>query len=107
LGRRNSIAGLREEIFIRMATIKLPSPLRPYAGGQQEVLVAGDTVSEVLGQLLESYPALRQHLMNSEDQLRPFVNLFLGDENIMELQGLATPLKAGDRLLLIPSIAGG
>ncbi len=90
-----------------MVTIKLPTPLRPYAGGQAEIPVAGVTVSEALGQLLESYPALRQHLMNDKDQLRPFVNLFLGNENIMELQGLATPLKAGDRLLLIPSIAGG
>ena len=90
-----------------MATIKLPTPLRPYAAGQAEVLVAGDTVSEALGRLIERYPALRQHLMNGEGELRPFVNLFLGDENIMELQGLATPLKAGDRLLLIPSIAGG
>ncbi len=90
-----------------MVTIKLPTPLRPYAGGQAEIPVAGDTVSEALAQLLESYPPLRQHLMNDKDQLRPFVNLFLGNENIMELQGLATPLKAGDRLLLIPSIAGG
>ena len=90
-----------------MATIKLPTPLRTYAAGQTEVSVAGDTVSEALGQLLERYPALRQHLMNGDGQLRPFVNLFLGDENVMELQGMATPLKAGDRLLLIPSIAGG
>jgi molybdopterin converting factor small subunit len=90
-----------------MATIRLPTPLRPYAGGQPEVSVPGDTVSEALGQLLMSYPALRPHLMNGDNQLRPFVNLFLGDENVMELQGMETPLKSNDRLLLIPSIAGG
>ncbi len=90
-----------------MATLRLPTPLRPYANGQAEIPVAGDTVSEALGQLLASYPALRPHLMSGENALRPFVNLFLGDENVMELQGLQTPIKATDRLLLIPSIAGG
>ncbi len=90
-----------------MATIRLPTPLRPYAGGQPEVAVAGGTVSEALGDLVTNYPALRQHLMNGDNQLRPFVNLFLGDENVMDMQGLDTPLKSGDRLLLIPSIAGG
>ncbi len=90
-----------------MTIIRLPTPLRPYANGQAEVSVAGSTVSEALSQLLASYPALKPHLMNGENQLRPFVNLFLGDENIAELQGLQTPLKAGDRLLLIPSIVGG
>ncbi len=90
-----------------MVTIKLPSSLRPFAGGQPEVSVAGKTVSEALGQLLDSYPALRQHITTEDGRLRPFVNLFLGDENIMALQGLETPLKTGDRLLLLPSIAGG
>ncbi len=90
-----------------MATVRLPTPLRPYANGQAEISVAGSTVSEALGQLLASYPALRPHLMSGENELRPFVNLFLGDENVMELQGLQTPIKATDRLLLIPSIAGG
>ncbi len=90
-----------------MVTIKLPTPLRPYAGGQQEVSVTGDTVFQALEQLLASYPGLRPHLMNGDDRLRPYVNLFLGGENVMELQGLDTPLKTGDRLLLIPSIAGG
>ncbi len=90
-----------------MATIRLPTPLRPYAGGQPEVSVAGGTVSEAIGDLVTSYPALRQHLMNGDNQLRPFVNLFLGDENVMDMQGLDTPLKSSDRLLLIPSIAGG
>ncbi len=90
-----------------MATIRLPTPLRPYAGGQPVVSGAGGTVSEAIGDLVTSYPALRQHLMNGDNQLRPFVNLFLGDENVMDMQGLDTPLKSGDRLLLIPSIAGG
>jgi len=50
---------------------------------------------------------LRPHLYNSEGQLRPFVNLFLGADNVKELQGLETPLNETDTLILIPSIAGG
>ena len=50
---------------------------------------------------------MRPHLTNTAGELRPFVNLFLGENNVRDLQGLATPLNDNDRLLLIPSIAGG
>jgi molybdopterin converting factor small subunit len=90
-----------------MAVIRLPTPLRSYAQGKAEVQVAGATISEALQDLIVNYPTLRPHLLNGEGQLRPFVNLFLGEENVMQMQGLNTPLKDNDRLLLIPSIAGG
>jgi adenylyltransferase/sulfurtransferase len=64
-------------------------------------------VSEALDDLLMNYPALQPHLLNGQGELRPFVNLFLGEENIKDLQGVETPLDEGDRLILIPSIAGG
>jgi adenylyltransferase/sulfurtransferase len=90
-----------------MAVIRLPTPLRSYAQGKAEVQVKGDNISEALQDLLTAYPTLRPHLFNGEGQLRPFVNLFLGEENVMQMQGLNTPLKENDRLMLIPSIAGG
>ena len=90
-----------------MAVIRLPTPLRSYAQGKAEVQVAGATISEALQDLIVNYPTLRPHLLNGEGQLRPFVNLFLGEENVMQMQGLNTPLKDNDRLMLIPSIAGG
>jgi sulfur-carrier protein len=90
-----------------MAIIRLPTPLRPYANGQAEVPVQGQTVSAVLDGLLASYPALRPHLLDNQGQLRPYVNLFLGEDNIMENQGLQTAVRENDRILLIPSIAGG
>jgi adenylyltransferase/sulfurtransferase len=58
-------------------------------------------------EVTDRFPALRPHLFNGDGQLRPFVNLFLNDENIRDLQGLETPLSTDDRLMLIPSIAGG
>jgi adenylyltransferase/sulfurtransferase len=90
-----------------MATLRVPTPLRPYAGGQGEVKVAGGTVGEALTDVTQQYGALQTHLFTPEGALRPYVNLFLNDEDIRDLQGLATPLKESDRLMLIPSIAGG
>jgi len=90
-----------------MPTLRIPAPLRAYTAGQSEVQVVGATVSEALNHLITIHPALKPHLFSDGQELRPFVNLFLGEENIKELQGLATPLKSDDRLMLVPSIAGG
>jgi adenylyltransferase/sulfurtransferase len=90
-----------------MPAIRIPTPLRTYTGGKNEVLVQGQTVSQAMSDLIVQFPALKPHLYNGQDALRPFVNLFLGEENVKDLQGLETPLKEDDRLLLIPSIAGG
>jgi molybdopterin synthase sulfur carrier subunit len=90
-----------------MSTIRIPTPLRSYTSGQSEVPVAGGTVADAMHDLVSQFPTLRPHLFNGEAQLRPFVNLFINDQNIRDLQGLATPLKETDRLMLIPSIAGG
>jgi sulfur-carrier protein len=90
-----------------MPVIKMPSPFRSYTQGLLEVPVQGRTVAEAMYSLVEQYPSLRQHLYNSQGDLRPFVNLFLGDENIRDLQGVGTPLNERDVLKLIQSVAGG
>jgi adenylyltransferase/sulfurtransferase len=90
-----------------MTTLRIPTPLRPYAEGQSEITVQGLTVGEALNDLVTQYPALKKHLFAETEELRPFVNLFLGDEDIRHLQGVDTPLKDGDKLMIIPSIAGG
>ena len=90
-----------------MTSLRIPTPLRPYAEGQSEIIVAGDTVGEALNDLITQFPALKKHLFTENDELRPFVNLFLGDEDVRHLGGVGTPLKEGDKLMIIPSIAGG
>lgn len=90
-----------------MSTLKIPSPLRSYTNGSAEVTVRGANVGEAMKHLVEQYPALRPHLYNGDENLRPFVNLFLGEDNIKDLQGLQTPLAEDSSLRLIPSIAGG
>jgi adenylyltransferase/sulfurtransferase len=90
-----------------MPNLKIPTPLRPYANGQATISLPGKNVADVLDVLVETHPELKKHLYGDNNQLRPFVNLFLGEENINQLQGLETTLEEGDTLLIIPSIAGG
>ncbi|MBM4427684.1 MAG: MoaD/ThiS family protein, partial [Chloroflexi bacterium] len=84
-----------------------PTPLRAYTGGQSEVNVSGATIAEALTDLTAQFPAIKPHLFNEGGDLRPFVNLFVGEKNIRDLQGVDTPVKDGDKVMLIPSIAGG
>ena len=90
-----------------MAVLKIPTPLRSYTNGLTEIHVSGSNVAEAMESLVQQYPTLRPHLYNGEGRLRPFVNLFLGENNVKDLQGLETPLDENARVLLIPSIAGG
>jgi molybdopterin converting factor small subunit len=90
-----------------MPTIKVPSPLRSYTNGQAEVPVQGGTVAAAMDDFIAIYPSLQTHLFNGKGDLRPFVNLFLNSQDVRHLQGLATPLAEDDRLMIVPSIAGG
>jgi molybdopterin converting factor small subunit len=90
-----------------MPILKIPTPLRSYLNGLTEVSVSGSTVEQAMQNLLTQFPAMRPHLTNSAGQLRPFVNLFLGEDNIKDLDGLATMLNPDDILRLVPSVAGG
>ena len=89
-----------------MPIIRIPTPLRPYAGGGNSIDVEGDSVGEALQNLTERYPDLRQHLYDGA-QLRNFVNIYLNQEDIRYLDGAETELSEDDTLLIVPSIAGG
>lgn len=90
-----------------MPTLKIPTPLRSYAGGQAAVTVSGEKVSDALADLTAQFPNLRQHIFSETGELRPFVNLFLNDEDIRYLDGVETEITETDLLRIIPSIAGG
>lgn len=89
-----------------MPSIKIPTPLRPFTGERNEITVNGVTIGEALQDLVTQYPDLKTHLFNG-DQLRSFVNVYLGDEDIRFLSGLDTDLESTSQLRIIPSIAGG
>ncbi|TNE84145.1 MAG: molybdopterin-synthase adenylyltransferase MoeB [Deltaproteobacteria bacterium] len=90
-----------------MAIIHIPTPLRPYTGGQASVEVAGATVAESLAALTTAHPDLARHLRDNNGKLRSFVNVYLGDEDIRFLDGEATAIDDGAELTIVPSIAGG
>ena len=91
-----------------MATkILIPTPLRPYTDKQEAVEATGATVGELLTDLTTKFPGLKAHLYNEQGKLRSFVNIYLNDEDIRYLQKEATPVKAGDTLSIVPSVAGG
>jgi molybdopterin converting factor small subunit len=90
-----------------MATISIPTVLRPHAEGQREVRLSGATVDEVLGELTTRYPSLRPQLYGPSGTLRSFVNIFLNDDNVRFLQKGATRVAEGDTLSIIPAVAGG
>jgi molybdopterin/thiamine biosynthesis adenylyltransferase/rhodanese-related sulfurtransferase/molybdopterin converting factor small subunit len=90
-----------------MATIIIPTALRQYAGQQEEVTLAGDTVDAVLGELTAQYADLRKQIYNESGKLRNFVNIYLNDEDVRYLQKGATPVTESDTISIIPAIAGG
>lgn len=91
-----------------MATkILIPTPLRSFTDKQDAVELDGGTVGELLTGLTTKFGGLRQHLYNGEGKLRSFVNIYVNDEDIRYLQKEETPLKPGDVVSIIPSVAGG
>src|SRR5918994_4363070 len=87
--------------------ILIPTPLRPFTDKQEAVELSGGTVEELLKQLTTRFDGLRKHLYTDEGKLRSFVNVYVNDEDIRYLQREQTPLKDGDTVSIIPSVAGG
>ena len=90
-----------------MPKILIPTPLRQYTGKQDTVQVKGATVGEALSDLTTQHQDLRRNIYNDEGKLRSFVNVYLNDEDIRYLSKEATPVKEGDTISIVPSIAGG
>jgi molybdopterin converting factor small subunit len=90
-----------------MTMIRIPTPLRPFTAGMNEVAVSGHSVRDALESLVLQYPEVKPHLFDEDGAVRSYVNIFVNDEDIRSLQGHDTPVSEEDRLMIIPSIAGG
>jgi adenylyltransferase/sulfurtransferase len=90
-----------------MTTVRLPTPLRVYADGKKEIEVKAGTVADALRELTQLHPSLSQHLFDQQGELRLYVNLYVNHEDVRNLQGVETEVENGDRLMIVPSIAGG
>ena len=88
-------------------TIRIPTQLRTLTGGAGELEVDGSTVGEALKALDAAHPGMGDRLFDDAGQLRRFVNVFLADEDVRFLEGLATPVSAGQTLSIVPAVAGG
>ncbi len=90
-----------------MAKLKIPPVLRPQTDGQAEVTADGDTVGDVLRALTEQHPDTTDQLFSPEGDLNRYVNVYLNDEDVRVLDGLETPVKEYDTLVILPAMAGG
>ena len=88
-------------------TVRIPTALRQYAGSEARTSVDAKTVRDALHALVARHPALKPHLYEDSGTLRSFVNVYLGERDVRELGGQETPVKPGDTLLIVPSVAGG
>ena len=88
-------------------TVRIPTPLRSATDGASTVAVEGDTVDEALRALVDRHPDLAANLYNEDDELRRFVNVYVGDEDVRFGDGVDTTLEPGDEVSIVPSIAGG
>ena len=88
-------------------TVRVPTQLRSLTGGAGEVAVEGTTVGEALGALDAAHPGFADRLYDADGGLRRFVNVFLADEDVRFLDGLASPVAPGQTISIVPAVAGG
>ena len=90
-----------------MTKVMIPTSLRPHVDGQRFVEIDGQNVGTILTELAKQYPNLKSHLYDDDGQLVSFINVFVGDENIRDRDGVQTNLNDRDEILLVPAMAGG
>jgi len=87
--------------------IRLPTVLRPAAGGESVVHVEGDTIGELLAALAAAYPGMSGQVLTAEGTLHKFVNVYLNDDDVRYLEKLDTKVGPDDVVSILPAVAGG
>jgi molybdopterin synthase sulfur carrier subunit len=87
--------------------VRIPTPLRKITADQDRVSADGASVAECIASLEASYPGIKERLCDESGEIRRFVNIYVNGEDVRFLQGLATPLKDGDEVSIVPAVAGG
>jgi len=89
-----------------MPRVRIPPTLRGEVGGARELEARGETVAEVVDDLVERYPTLSGQLLQ-DGELASFVNVYVGGEDVRTREGLETPVREADEVILLPAMAGG
>jgi molybdopterin converting factor small subunit len=89
-----------------MTVVRIPPTLRPEVGGERQLEAEGSTVGELLDDLISRFPALRRQLVEDDD-LAPFVNVYVEGEDVRTREGLDTEVHRGSTVILLPAMAGG
>ena len=87
--------------------VRIPTQLRTLTGGSNRVEVEGSTVGEVVAALEDAHPGFAARLLDDQGAVRRYVNLFVDDEDVRFIDGLATPVKGGQTISVVPAVAGG
>ena len=90
-----------------MPTVRFPAMMKYYLNNQAEFFVPASTVNELVGQVIEQYPSIKFHLVDSDGNLRKHFNVFVNGTHIRELNGIETVLNEADKVILMASAAGG
>jgi len=88
-------------------SVRIPTILRTYTGGESEVSADGATLSDVLDDLEASYTGIRARILDDSGDIRRFVNVYVGNDDVRFLEGLGTATPDGTQLSIIPAVAGG
>jgi molybdopterin synthase sulfur carrier subunit len=88
-------------------SVRIPTILRTFTGGAAEVTAGPGTLREVIAGLDAEYPGIAGRIVDDSGQLRRFVNVYVGEEDVRFAQGLDTPVPAGAHVSVIPAVAGG
>jgi sulfur-carrier protein len=88
-------------------SVRVPTILRTYTKGESEVSASGTTLAEVLEDLDANYSGIKARVLDDEGNLRRFVNVYVGNDDVRFLDNLATPTPDGTQISVIPAVAGG
>ncbi|CAB4626653.1 unannotated protein [freshwater metagenome] len=89
------------------ATVRIPTILRTYTGGQAEVTATGANLQEVLNDLEVQFPGIAARVLDDNGALRRFVNIYVNDDDVRFIDGLNSPTAVGAQISIIPAVAGG
>lgn len=90
-----------------MATIFVPTPMRKITNGQGKIQIQADTLQEAFEHAEAAYPGFRERVLDSQGEIKRFINVFVNGVDVRQLQGRATPVQDGDEVAVIPAMAGG